>query len=112
MAIIVANYVVGRENVERSIVNGRFKTIVRLQVIKARKDMSTHMLNTMTMNVSTNSSDLWYVGLRACNLTTSHGKWFGDVKKLDRLGYVKTRDDTAHPIVHIGNKLWQDEVLV
>ena len=74
--------------------------------------MSTHMLNTMTMNVSTNSSDLWYVGLGACSLMTSHGKWFRDVKNLNRQGYVETRDDIAHPIVHIGNVLWQDALLV
>jgi hypothetical protein len=34
---------------------------------------------------------------------TYHGDWFRDVKNLEKSGYVETRDDTTHPIAHIGN---------
>ena len=33
---------------------------------------------------------------------TSHGEWFNDVKTLEKLGYVETGDDTAHPIAEVG----------
>ncbi len=61
------------------------------------------MLNTMAANVSTNVDNVWYVDLGASNHMTYHGEWFRDVKNLDKPGYVETGDDTAHPIVHIGN---------
>ncbi len=61
------------------------------------------MLNTMAANVSTNVDNVWYVDLGASNHMTYHGEWFRDVKNLEKPGYVETGDDTAHPIVHIGN---------
>jgi hypothetical protein len=61
------------------------------------------MLNTVVANVSTNVDNVWYVDSGASNHMTYHGEWFRDVKNLEKPGYVKTRDDTAHPIVHIGN---------
>jgi hypothetical protein len=34
---------------------------------------------------------------------TYHGEWFRDVNFLEKPVYVETRDDTVHPITHIGN---------
>jgi hypothetical protein len=34
---------------------------------------------------------------------TYHGEWFRDVKNFEKPGYVKTRNDTTHPIAHIEN---------
>jgi hypothetical protein len=62
-----------------------------------------HMLNTVAANVSTNADNVWYVDSGASNHMTYHGEWFRDVKNLEKLGFVKTGDDTAHPIVHIRN---------
>jgi hypothetical protein len=62
-----------------------------------------HMLNTMAANVSTNVDNVWYVDSGAFNHMTYHGEWFRDVKNLEKLGYVETKDDTAHPIAHIRN---------
>jgi hypothetical protein len=62
-----------------------------------------HMLDTMAANVSTNADNVWYVDSGAFNHMTYHGEWFRDVKNLEKLGYVEMGDDTAHPIVHIGN---------
>jgi hypothetical protein len=62
-----------------------------------------HMLNTVATNVSTNADNVWYVDLGASNHMTYHGERFRDVKNLEKLGYVETGDDTAHPIAHIGN---------
>ena len=33
---------------------------------------------------------------------TSHADWFREMQNLDGPGYVETRNDTAHSIVHIG----------
>ena len=46
-----------------------------------------HMLN--TVNVSTNVDDVWYVDLVASSHMISHGKWFGDVKNLKKLGSIE-----------------------
>jgi hypothetical protein len=34
---------------------------------------------------------------------TYHGEWFRDVKNFEKPSYVKTRNDTTHPIAHIEN---------
>jgi hypothetical protein len=54
-------------------------------------------------NVSTNVDNVWYVDSGASNHMTYHGEWFRDVKNLEKPSYVETRDDTTHPIAHIGN---------
>jgi hypothetical protein len=61
------------------------------------------MLNTVAANVSTSVDNVWYVDSGASNHMTNHGEWFRDVKNLEKLGYVETGDDTAHPIAHIEN---------
>jgi len=33
---------------------------------------------------------------------TNHGEWFRNTKDLKTLGFVKTGDDTTHPITKIG----------
>ncbi len=38
----------------------------------------------------------------ASNHMTSHGEWFRDAKDLKTPGFVKTGDDTTHPITQIG----------
>ena len=62
-----------------------------------------HMLNSVSRNVSKCNENVWYVDLGALNHMTSHGEWFKDLQTLENLSFVKTGDDTAHPIVHIGN---------
>ncbi|MCO5604337.1 hypothetical protein L7F22_058502 [Adiantum nelumboides] len=49
-----------------------------------------------------NASDVecWTRG--ASNHMTSHGEWFKEMKQLDGPSYVKTGDDLAHSIVHVG----------
>ena len=34
---------------------------------------------------------------------TSHKDWFRELMKPDQPRYVETRDDTTHPIRHVGN---------
>ena len=31
---------------------------------------------------------------------TGHGEWFKEMQNLDKLGYVESRYDTMHAIVH------------
>ena len=57
----------------------------------------------MSANVSTLGANVWYVDSGASNHMTGHGEWFRDMQDLERPGYVETRDDTSHPIKHIGN---------
>ena len=33
---------------------------------------------------------------------TSHAEWDVDARKMEKLGFVETGDDTAHPIMQIG----------
>ena len=33
---------------------------------------------------------------------TSHEEWFSNLEKSEQLGVVETRDDTSHPIEHVG----------
>jgi len=58
-----------------------------------------HMENSMIGGVSDNN--VWYVNSRASNHMTSHGEWFKDTKNLKTPGFVKTSDDTTHPITQI-----------
>ena len=32
-----------------------------------------------------------------------HGEWFKEMQTLEKPGYVETREDTTHAIVHTGN---------
>ena len=43
-----------------------------------------------------------YVDSSASSHMTNHGKWFSDVRNLEKLGYVEIGDDTAHPIAQVG----------
>ena len=62
-----------------------------------------HVMNSVAENVSNYEDKIWYVDLGALNHMTSHGKWFKDMKKSAKLGYVEKGDDTTHPIAHLGN---------
>jgi hypothetical protein len=41
------------------------------------------------------------VDFESSNQMTSHGEWFRNTKDLKTLGFVKTGDDTTHPITQI-----------
>jgi hypothetical protein len=58
-----------------------------------------HMANSMIGGVSDNN--VWYVDFKASNHITSHEEWFRDKKDLKTPGFVKTNDDTTHPITQI-----------
>ena len=60
-----------------------------------------HMANSMKKTTS-QSDEVWYIDSRASNHMTSHDEWFSYLEKLEQLGVVKTRDDTLHPIKHVG----------
>ena len=40
---------------------------------------------------------------------TSHQEWFRKLREPEGPGYVKTEDNTTHPIRHIGNVLFDEE---
>ena len=40
---------------------------------------------------------------RASNHMTNHKEWFLTLEKREQPGVVETRDDTPHPIEHIGD---------
>ena len=49
------------------------------------------------------SNDVWYVDSGvSTNHMTGHAEWMQDARKMEKLGFVETGDDTAHPIVQIG----------
>ena len=65
-----------------------------------------HRANSMSASTSTNASnpeDLRFVDSGASNHMISHQEWFHDLREPYRSGYVGTRDDTIHPIRHVGN---------
>ena len=62
-----------------------------------------HMINSVSINVSKCSKNVWYVYLGALNHMTSHGEWFKELQTLENLGFVETDDEIAHPIAHIRN---------
>ena len=49
-----------------------------------------------------NTGDVWYVDSRASNHMTHHKNWFNELHAPEKPGYVKTSDDTLHPIEHVG----------
>ena len=65
-----------------------------------------HRANSMSTSGLINTSkskDVWFVDSSTSNHMTSHQEWFWDLWELDRPGYVKTGDDTTHPIRHVEN---------
>ncbi len=54
------------------------------------------------MITGVSDNNVRYVDSGASNHMTSHGEWFTDTKDLKTLGFVKTCDDTTHPITQIG----------
>ena len=56
-----------------------------------------YMVSSMTKN-ATDCTHVWFVDLGASNYITRRSELFSDVKILERLGYVKTSDDSMHPI--------------
>jgi hypothetical protein len=59
-----------------------------------------HMANSMIGGVSNNK--VLYVDSVISNQMTSHGEWFRSIRDLKTPGFVKTSDDTTHPITQIG----------
>ena len=47
------------------------------------------------------SKKVWYVDSGALNHMTSHEEWFSFLEKLEQPRFVKTGDDTPHPIEHV-----------
>ena len=65
-----------------------------------------HRANSMSASTSTtdlNPEDVWFVDSGASNHVTSHQEWFREFRELERPDYVKTRDNTTHPIRDIDN---------
>ena len=60
-----------------------------------------HVMNAMAENVSKCGDTMWYVDSSASNHMTNHGEWFKEMKKLERLRYMETSDDTTHSIAHM-----------
>ena len=68
--------------------------------------MMKHRENSMSASTSNSAlkpEDVWFVDSGASNHMTSHKEWFLELREPERPGYVETRDDTTHPIRHIGN---------
>ena len=64
------------------------------------------MANSMSASTSTsalNPEDVWFVDSSASDHMTYHKEWFRELREPERPGYVKTGDDTTHPIWHINN---------
>ena len=53
-------------------------------------------------NHDSSTCDVWYVNSRASNHMTHHKIWFNELHAPEKPGYVKTGDDTLHPIEHVG----------
>ena len=65
-----------------------------------------HRATSMSASTSTSASnpeDVWFVDFGVSNHMTSHEEWFQDLREPVRPSYVKTGDDTTHPIRHVGN---------
>ena len=52
---------------------------------------------------TTKSEEVWYIDSRASNHMTNHVEWFSSLEKPEQLGVVETRDNTMHPIKHVGD---------
>ena len=61
------------------------------------------MLNFMTADVSTFGENIWYLYSSVLNHMTHCDEWFQEMKIVEKLGYVETRDDLAHVVAHTGN---------
>ena len=60
-----------------------------------------HMMSATTHN--SNTGDVWYGDSGASNHMTHHKNWFNELHAPEKPGYVKTGDDTLHPIdEHVG----------
>ena len=46
---------------------------------------------------------MWYVDSGASNHMKNHEEWISRLEKPEQSGFVKTDDDTSHPIEHIGD---------
>jgi hypothetical protein len=62
------------------------------------------------------NNNVWYVDSRASNHMTSHGKWFRNPRVLKTPRFVKTCDDTTHPITQIAKvplsmQRWANKIL-
>ena len=65
-----------------------------------------HRANSMSVSDlinTSNSEDICFVYSDALNHMISYQEWFWNLWEPDRPDYVKTRDDTTHPILHVGN---------
>ena len=60
-----------------------------------------HMVNSTIEDVL-HCANVQFVYSGVYNHITSHGEWFSDVKNLEKLDYVKTSNDTVHPIAQVG----------
>ena len=49
-----------------------------------------------------NIGDVWYVDSRASNHMTYHKNWLNELHASKKPSYVKTGDNTLHPIEHVG----------
>ena len=66
----------------------------------------SHKAHSMSTQGETSTSTLdkvWFVNSEASNHITSHEDWFLELRKPDRLSYVKIGEDTTRPIRHVGN---------
>ena len=67
---------------------------------RANSMMASNLANSAS---TSNSEHAWFVDSGASHHMTSHQEWFRDLRTPDRPDYIETRDDTPHPIRHIGN---------
>ena len=60
-----------------------------------------HMMGAITHDVGT--KDVCYVDSGSLNHMVYHQNWLKKIKEPSKQGYVKTGDDTMHPIEHVGD---------
>ena len=71
-----------------------------------------HNANSTSASTSTsalNPEDVWFVDSSASNHMTSNKEWFRELQGPEKLGYVEPREDTTHPLGHIGNIPFQEK---
>ena len=74
--------------------------------------MMRHKANSMMASDSasaSNSKHTWFVDSETSHHMTSHQEWFRDLRTPDQPIYIETRDDTLHPIRHIGDVPFGEE---